>query len=257
MAKPQKPKELKPGEAGGEEKEAGTAKPSVGIDLPFIILLAAIVLCTTLTSAASVYFLAPMVVVPAIVEHMPKAHGEGDGGQEGTEGEGDKSVHDALSLELDEFTVNLKVDPAVNNNQFLRSKMALNISVPTAENCHEDIKPAAAPHAMLPSYGEQILGAAAPVDVSTHEKFIANGGEAAAPAGPEACLKSFQTKMSRYIPSVRDIINAALMRRTAAQLSTFEGQEELKDEIKEQVNLLLPKAYQVVRVNFEDFIIQR
>jgi flagellar basal body-associated protein FliL len=40
-------------------------------------------------------------------------------------------------------------------------------------------------------------------------------------------------------------------------LSTPEGVETLKDEIKEQINQVLSEEYKVIRVNFQDFIIQR
>jgi len=72
-----------------------------------------------------------------------------------------------------------------------------------------------------------------------------------------ACLDQFKNNMAKYVPTMRDVINAALMKRTAGTLSTLEGQEALKDEIKEEINQFMDQKYQVLRVNFEDFIIQR
>jgi flagellar basal body-associated protein FliL len=47
------------------------------------------------------------------------------------------------------------------------------------------------------------------------------------------------------------------MKRTASQLASAEGQEVLKDEIKEQLTQVMAPEYEVLRVNFQDFIIQR
>jgi flagellar basal body-associated protein FliL len=48
------------------------------------------------------------------------------------------------------------------------------------------------------------------------------------------------------------------MKRSASDLSTPEGQEAFKDEVKEQVDHVIgSNQYTVQRINFEDFIIQR
>jgi flagellar basal body-associated protein FliL len=277
MARPTKPKDLKPksaSEGEGDAKESaskgGGGGAGMSLDLKFIFTILAIFLCTTLSSVAAVYFVAPMVLVPAITAELPKGgHGEGDGeahgDEEGDEGGGHKPSASGMNLELDEFTVNLKTDPAEGgDNQFLRAKMALTISVPEAENCHHP--PAGAEgggggHAQAGTLAHQrvpgvMAGAAAPTTLSGDRTLVASGGGGEA-AGPAACLDAFKNKMAQFIPAMRDIINTALMKRTAAQLSTTEGVETLKDEIKEQINQILPTEYRVVRVNFQDFIIQR
>ena len=177
-----------------------------------------------------------------------------------------------MRLDLDEFTVNLQADPNIRGNQFLRTKMTLNIGVPEEEYCDPTGGAAGGEHhAMVPSRsviasssisGGQLLGAAANVATiparyngSKKEHLVANGG--AAPADPyKACTDTFTKNMSPYGPTIRDIINQALMKRTAGTLGTIEGQELLKDDIKSQINSLIGPKYSVVRVNFSDFIIQ-
>lgn len=289
----------------------------MSLDIKFIFTILAIFLCTTLSSVAAVYFVAPMVLSPLIEDAVGKggAHGEGEGAGEGEHGEGGEAVADAhkssgLNLELDEFTVNLKTDAAEGGeNTFLRAKMALTISVPPEQDCHHPMpaegggggehhaqanpsSPAPVTAKAIPTKGTLdellasaqtqtilvslnpsgqlntatggIAGGAAPVSKKIkgtasrhHGKVIANGGGAPAPSGPEACLTGFKDKMGQYIPTIRDIVNSALMHRTATQLSTPEGVETLKDEIKEQINQILSEEYKVIRVNFQDFIIQR
>jgi flagellar basal body-associated protein FliL len=320
MARPTKPKDLKPKTEGeGEVKDSGAKGGGGGgmsLDIKFIFTILAIFLCSTLSSVAAVYFVAPMVLEPVITAAVGKggAHGEGEAAGEGEHGEGAEAAAEThkssgLSLELDEFTVNLKTDAAEGGeNTFLRAKMALTISVPPEQDCHHPVTPEggggehhaqAKPNtptsltaqakpakgnlkALLASAQTQtilvslnptgqmntatggIAGGAAPVTkqsktgASRHQgKVIANGGGAPAPSGPEACLTGFKDKMGQYIPTIRDIINSALMHRTATQLSTPEGVETLKDEIKEQINQVLSEEYKVIRVNFQDFIIQR
>ena len=83
--------------------------------------------------------------------------------------------------------------------------------------------------------------------------LLASEGE----GGPPPCETLFKEHMGRFVPSIRDIINASLMKRTASQLASQEGQEALKDEIKEQISQIMAPEYEVLRVNFQDFIIQR
>jgi flagellar basal body-associated protein FliL len=291
MARPTKPKDIKPkaGEGEAEGKEASKGGGG-GLDIKFIVTIVAIFLCSTLASVASIYFVAPMVLVPAITAQLPKSGEEGKT-PPGKEGEAPPEEHKSsgLNLELDEFTVNLKTDPDEgSSNQFLRAKMALTIKVPEEEDCNhpkekaEGIPPPPSTHKVLISLKNlspqsvslgnllaqntpqqdkrlhpqgKLLGAASPIPQPKEaDRLIANEG---APAGPEACLAKFKTHMGQFIPAVRDIINTALMKRTATQLSNTEGTEALKDEIKDQVNQILGEEYKVIRVNFQDFIIQR
>ena len=261
MARPTKPKDLKPKaepDAGGGPTPVPGGGGGGGLDLKFVVTLVAIVLSSILGSVGSVYFLAPMVLEPVISQAISK--GAEKGGEHG-DAHGDPAAAHAskvgLNLELDEFMVNLKTDPEAGGNQYLRAKMSLNIGVPPEEDCYA-VAAGGEHHAQLPAKmtinGESgvIAGAAAPID----RTMLASGG--GAPVDPTvACLATFKGNMSKYVPTMRDVINAALMKRTAGNLATLEGIESLKDEIKDEINQLLDSKYKIVRVNFEDFIIQR
>lgn len=255
MARPTKPKDLKPKSAEDADGGEASAKPGgagLAIDIKFLVTILAIFLCSSIASVASVYFIAPMVIVPAIVEKLPKpgaeagAEGEGEG-----EGEGHPASKTGMNVQLDEFTVNLKADPNEGGNQFLRAKMSLSVTPPSGKECGG--------HAQLPVKAQPVLASVGPGVIvggaaATDEVLLANGG---GEGGGDPCVAEFTKHMSAYIPAIRDIINSSLMKRTAEQLSTLEGQEALKDEIKDQINQLMTEGYQVIRVNFEDFIIQR
>ncbi|WP_373532009.1 flagellar basal body-associated protein FliL [Vampirovibrio sp.] len=252
MARPTKPKDLKPkveGEGGAPASPAAAGGGEGGLDLKFIIMVVVILVATIGGSIGSSYLMTTMFVVPELnkLAHAPA------GGEAGADGHA-PTGHDGAStetpgsevgmnLELDEFMVNLKPDPNMAGSQYLRAKMALSVKVPEAQNCYAEH------HALLvPVRGGKILGAAAPVD----RTLLANGAE----AGP-SCEDVFKKNMSKYVPTVRDVVNASLMKRSATLLATLEGQESLKDEIKEQLTAIMAPDYQVLRVNFQDFIIQR
>lgn len=255
MARPTKPKDLKPkmeGEAASPAASTGGGGGG-GFDLKFIILIVVVLLASILGSAGSAFIMATMFIVPEISkavqtggphpEGEAEAHHGGPADPASTETPGHQI---GMNLELDEFKVNLKSDPSLEGSQFLAAKMALSIKVPEKENCYAH----AEGHASLPPSfreGGVIAGAAIPTDPT----LLASEGE-----GP-SCEDSFKTGMSKYVPTMRDIINAALMKRTATVLATLEGQETLKDEIKEQLNQILAPDYEVLRVNFQDFIIQK
>jgi flagellar basal body-associated protein FliL len=250
MARPTKPKDLKP--KAEAEVASVPAPPSGGgaaFDIKYIVMLVIVVLASLLGSAGSTYLMTTMVVIP----ELSKLSAASPEDAENAEGHGEEAAESqvGMNLELDEFTVNLKADATVNGSQFLRAKMALSIKVPEAENCY------AQHHAALPGQvvavvnalpGGKLAGAAAPVD----RTLVASGGE----SGP-SCEDIFKNNMAKYVPTVRDVINAALMKRTAGQLASLEGQEALKDEIKEQLTAIMAPNYEVLRVNFQDFIIQR
>jgi len=257
MARPTKPKDLKPKAEGTPEVAAVPAAPTgaaPALDLKYIVMLIVIVLASLVGSAGSTYLTYTLLVQPEIA-HMAKtvaASGgeEADGGEEHVE-----APQVGMNLELDEFMVNLRQEAGSTGNQYLRAKMSLSVKVPDVENCYAQehhAQAAGAPvvAAKLPE-GGTIAGAAAPAaDRTTLAEGHGEGG------GP-SCTDIFKGNMAKYVPTVRDVINAALMKRTAAQLATIEGQEGLKDEIKESLNAIMAPHYEVLRVNFEDFIIQR
>jgi len=260
MARPTKPKDVNPDEIGAPTPAAGGGGSA--LDLKFILTILLISVVSVAGSAASIFFLAPMVMGPVIAQEVKtaveataqKAEGEGEGEGEAAEhGEGGHET--VMNLELDEFTVNLKPDPSMGGNQFLRTKMSLSVAVPPEEFCdptgggHAELTPSQNLRLAQGSLnGGVIAGAAANI---TQERLIANSG----PDPYTACIEAFNKNMARYVPSLRDIINQALMKRTAGTLASIEGQELLKDEIKTEANHLMGH-YQVSRINFSDFIIQ-
>lgn len=247
MARPTKPKDLKPKVDGEAPAASGGGG---GLDLKFIIMVVVIVIASIGGSAGSAYLMTTMFVMPELAKVSHGAGGEG--GEHGAEPTGpdgastETPAHEVgMNLELDEFTVNLKTDPNLGGSQFLRAKMALSVKVPEKENCYLEHHAALVP--VVYANGK-IVGAAAPVD----RTMLASGGE----SGP-SCEDMFKINMGKYVPTIRDVINAALMKRTASTLATLEGQEALKDEIKQQLGAILAPNYDVLRVNFQDFIIQK
>lgn len=260
MARPTKAKDTKGPDMDTDDTGALPAAPVTqsGFDLKFIVTILAIFIAGIGGSVASVMFLAPTVLVPQVVEQVVAAtggsHAEASG-EHGEDGEGHGgSTHQQLgmTLELDEFTVNLKTDPTLGGNQFLRTKMSLSVKVPDEQYCDPT---GGGEHASVPDTLQEgtILGAASPLN-QEEPVYLASGG-----GGPDPytlCVQTFDKNIGRYTPAIRDIINQALMKRTAGTLATVEGQEFLKDEIISQVNHVIGPDMSVIRVNFSDFIIQ-
>lgn len=247
MARPTKPKDLKP-KVEGEAPAAPAPAGGGGLDMKFIILIIVAIIGPILGSAGSAYLMTTLFVMPEISK-LATAKPAGDGSTTPTGPDGASTETPAnqvgMNLELDEFTVNLKADPNMEGTQYLRAKMALSIKVPEKENCYAE-KAAFVPMP-IQVRGGKIVGAAVPVD----RTMLAEEG------GGPSCEQVFKNNMGKYVPTIRDVINAALMKRTATSLATLEGQEALKDEIKEQLNQILAPNYEVLRVNFQDFIIQK
>lgn len=253
MAKPAKPKTLKP-KAEDETPAGGSAgkAPTESSPMNMIVMILAIVISSVLGTAGSVYLVSQMVLLPAIQSSVHAAPAAGDEAEAdpAAEGEGDGHVAKVpkvgMNLELEEFTVNLKKEPGVKGNQFLRTKISLSLTVPEAEDCH-----AQAAHE----------AEAAGKEGGGHGGGEGGGGHGEAapkPAGDDPCQVAFSQKMGRFVPTIRDIINTTLMKRTAGQLTTLEGQEALKDEMSQEITYLMNEdGYKVLRINLEDFIIQR
>lgn len=269
MAKPVKPKDLKPktsepepaapaaSSPGGSTEAAGTAaKPVSGgggaLDLKFIITLVVILVSTTVTSVAAAYFVAPMVLVPAIIAKLPHATGEGtdpaaEGGEAAKDGEEAKKPEGpklGQNLDLEEFTANLKDDPELGGTQYVRTKMALSIGVPKEEDC-----------AALKEAKEKEAKAKDPKAAAAPPPKEGEGG--GGKEAPEPCLTEFTANMAPYTPTIRDIINSTLMAHSADELASPKGQEKFKDELKKQITTAMAPKYSVMRVNFQDFIIQK
>lgn len=252
------------------DKGAGTPSGGGGggINLvQLIVILLTMSIINLGAIGAAIYFLGPVMLNPLVdklISSAQPAEGEGKEGEhkegEHKEGEakggehkegaghgekGEASTEALASLgqnyKLEDFTVNLTPNPrSPSENQFLRAKMSLSFKVPEEENCliqkmkHAHDKPAE-------GGGEG-----------------GHGGGAPKPEGEDPCEKAFKEKLQTFLPNIRDVINSSLMRRTANALSSIEGQEMLKDEIIEQLNTLVhPIEYSVLRINFEEFIVQR
>lgn len=62
-----------------------------------------------------------------------------------------------------------------------------------------------------------------------------------------------QEEIKQLKPKIRDIIIIILSSKTFAQVSTPDGKEQLREEIRDQVNLFLTKG-QITKVYFTEFI---
>jgi flagellar basal body-associated protein FliL len=287
MAKPVKPKALKPKtgapsggneaadevntheasspEASGSPNRKKTSSPSSGESLTMLqtIILAAVMLVSSIVGPmAALYFLGPTIIKPLIAQAQP-AEGEAPAGEEGhgggESGEGHGGEHGAhggagghgeasasqvgMTLKFEDFTINLKKDPTLRGNQYLSAKMSVSVQVPKDKDCLTPL--------IAPAEGEH--GAA-------HAEGGGGGHGESAPAGSplETCQKGFQEAMTPFVPTLRDIVNTAFMKRTATQVASVDGQESLKDEITTEMNSVLTNSnYNVLRVNFENFVVQR
>src|SRR5690349_1271415 len=105
MARPTKPKDAKPkalepvGDPGG-----GGSKSSSGMNM--IVMAMIIVLCTTLSTSASMFGIYHFFIEPQL-GHLAAA-GSGDATDNGDNGDAPKAPTIGPVLDLDEFTVNLK-----------------------------------------------------------------------------------------------------------------------------------------------------
>ncbi len=264
MAKPIKPKSSKPlakvEESAPSEESSPT--PSQKDDYSFqlskgltmfqtIILAAVMLIASVVGSAATLYFLGPTLLVPMIQKALPAEateegeEGEKPEGKEGEEGkkpEAPKTPSMGMNLPMEEFIVSLKTSQASKSTQFLKAKMSLAVAVPEGEDCNAPVEEAGK-------------------EGKPEEK--AEGGEGGEGKGAAedpavACNEAFVKKMDSYVPTLRDIVNTALMKRNAQQIATLEGQEDFKDELVSEMNAVLSNhGYTVQRINLQDFIIQR
>jgi flagellar FliL protein len=62
-----------------------------------------------------------------------------------------------------------------------------------------------------------------------------------------------QEEIEKLKPKIRDIIIIIVSSKTYAQISAKEGKDQLRDEIRDQVNLFLTKG-QIQKVYFTEFI---
>ncbi len=69
----------------------------------------------------------------------------------------------------------------------------------------------------------------------------------------EVSSAEVQEEIDKLKPKIRDIIIIIVSSKTYAQISTKEGKDQLRDEIRDQVNLFLTKG-QIQKVYFTEFI---
>jgi flagellar basal body-associated protein FliL len=216
MAKPAKSKDLKDEPApASPEGQSVESKPEVKMNIIVIALL--IIVSTAVSSAASMYFLAPIVLKPLLATLAPAAGGEeagAEGEASGEEGEGKAEEKKNLVgpvIDLEEFTVNLK---DAGTPRYLRAKMSLNVTT-------ED------------------------------PNFTKATGEAA-----KKWEEEFHGEMAHFVPAMRDIFIENLTKRSSTDLATEMGKQQFKDEVKKSIDGLFHGEHKVISVNLENFIIQ-
>lgn len=69
----------------------------------------------------------------------------------------------------------------------------------------------------------------------------------------EVDVDEVQAEIENLKPKIRDIIIITLSSKTYAQISTRDGKEAMRDEIRDQVNLFLTRG-KIKRVYFTEFI---
>lgn len=126
--------------------------------------------------------------------------------------------------DLDEFIINLN---GPNENRYLKAQISLDIERHEGE-----------PEIGLPS-GEE-----------------GGHGQAHGQAQNLNPEEHYNQLMKPYKMRIRDVIIAQLSLMTAEELTSGPGKEQAKDNIKEQINTVLPPDRQVLSVNFGEFIIQ-
>lgn len=123
------PRQTEPKEAKETTTVENTpaASASNGNSLVSMLVLALVItIGSAISSAASVYFLAPMVMEPMLAKIKP-AHAEGEEGAEHGEGaEGHAAAKVGPVLDMDEFVVNLNDE---SGERYLKADFSIMVSV--------------------------------------------------------------------------------------------------------------------------------
>lgn len=183
----------------------------------FIITNAVVTLLICIVFVASNYFIVQSSV-GAIANKI--AGGEvaaTDGAEAPAEGEGD-AVERGLILDLGEFILNLNDAKA---KRYLKVDVAVELS-----KLETDPQPEA--------------------------KAAGGHGEGAAVDPMEA----FAKEMDQFKPAIRDSVITVLSSKSAEEVSSAEGKDKAKDQIKEGINAVFGGEREVLRVSFGTFIIQ-
>lgn len=118
----------------------------------------------------------------------------------------------------------------------------------------EDVIQGESEHLVEDAHNEEFIGKLVPL-----ETFLVNlsgsRGRKLAKINMELEVSSVvvQEEIEQLKPKIRDIIIIILSSKTYAQISTKEGKEQLREEIRDQVNLFLTKG-QISKVYFTEFI---
>ena len=208
-----RPTDAKEPDNKAKDAKADNAKGGGGSPTFIIIAMALVtIIGSGLVTAASVYFLAPMVIQPMLQQSLKKitvtvVHTNEDGSGS-SDGGGSSLVGPTLSM--DEFTVNLK-DPTPH---YLRAKLSLMLS--TSDKTFSTLK-----------------------------------GEAL-----KKWFEEFDGEMANYKPSLNDIVITTLTNQSLADVSSEKGKEKIKADIEKQAQAVLGSEHRILRVNFEEFIVQ-
>lgn len=217
MVKPTQPRGVKP---KSEETQANEGKDTGELNgAKFIITNAVVTLLICIVFVGSNYFIVQSSV-NAIANKI--AGGEvaaTEGADASAEAEGE-AVERGLILDLGEFILNLSDSKA---KRYLKVDVAIELSK---------------------------------LDTDPKEEAAGGGGEGGHGAAAANPMEAFAKEMDQFKPAVRDSIITVLSSRSSEELSSAEGKEKAKDQIKEGINAVFGGEREVLRVSFGTFIIQ-
>ena len=219
MAKPDKPKDVKP-KAEGEEGSSSSAKAPIDGNMKMIVinLVTTVLICVLFLS---VNYILQSNLLNSKLAQAPAATDATGEEATGEEGEGGDTVERGLILDLGDFILNLS-DTAPR--KYLKVEVALEVSKSQADAVAE----------------------AEPKKEGGH-----GGGE-----GGAAAVNPVEAEMAQFKPAIRDAVITTLSSKSAAELSTVAGKELAKEQITESVNGIFAGEREVIRVSFGQFIIQ-
>lgn len=220
MARPTKPKEIKPKSEGAPGEGAPAAGGSGGLSgMKLIAVNTVVTLLICVLFIGSNYFVVQNTLTTALKNVGGEAAHE-EGAEEGAE-EGGDEVQRGIIFDLGEFILNLS-DP--KSGKYLKVEVAIELS-------RKETDPD--PHAPAAGGG--------------------HGGHGDSGGDP---FKAVKEELENFKPAIRDAIISTLSSKTAEELSSVAGKENAKEQIKEAVDGILAGERETLRVSFGTFIIQ-
>lgn len=216
MVKSTQPRGIKP---KTDEAQANEGKDSEELNgTKFIITNAVVTLLICIVFVASNYFIVQSSV-GAIANKIAGGEVAATEGADGTDAsaEGD-AVERGLILDLGEFILNLNDTKA---KRYLKVDVAVELSK---------------------------------LDTDPKEEAGGGGGEGES-KGPSP-MEVFAKEMDQFKPAIRDSVITVLSSKSAEEVSSAEGKDKAKDQIKEGINAVFGGEREVLRVSFGTFIIQ-